>query len=383
MTNLHHNKKSASVLAGQPNGGGIVYCHGDDAFTIVASNDSDLDHIPYMDEYSAANAFVDGKLTVQGDLFAAIRFFREQQPPLARQLYYSVAARFAQFVGSALNSRNTAARNIRFHYDRSNAFYRQFLDSRMLYSAADFSDPMRSLDEAQTKKLNKICRKLDLHPNERFLDVGCGWGALVVYASEQYGVNSVGCTLSHDQLETARSVVRDHGLDKRVAIEETDYRDLRGHFDKIASVGMFEHVGRNNLSVYFRKINSLLDDRGVFLNRGIVRPETVSVGPATLFLQRNVFPGGDLLHLADVVREAELAGFGVLEVEDLRKDYALTCRAWVNRLLQNAETCCGLVGEAIYRTWVLYLAASAVNFEDGVADAAQLTFEKRLKTRTP
>jgi cyclopropane-fatty-acyl-phospholipid synthase len=350
---------------------------------IVAPGNSELQHIPYMDEYSAANAFINGKLTVHGDLCSAIRFFGRQQRPLVRELWFSVGARLKQVADSLLNGRDTRARNIRFHYDRSNEFYRQFLDSRMLYSAADFSDPSSSLEEAQAKKLDGICRKLDLRPNQRFLDVGCGWGALVIDAAERFGVNAVGCTLSHNQLEFARAVVKDHGLDRRVTIEEIDYRDIQGCFDKIASVGMFEHVGRKLLSGYFSKLYSLLDDRGLFLNRGIVRPETTSVGPATLFLQRKVFPGGGLVHLADVVREAEQAGFGVLEVQDLRQDYALTCRAWVNRLVQHAETCIALVGEATYRTWLLYLAASAVNFEDGVTDAVQATFEKRRKTHAP
>jgi cyclopropane-fatty-acyl-phospholipid synthase len=162
-----------------------------------------------------------------------------------------------------------------------------------------------------------------------------------------------------------------------VTIENADYRDLQGRFDKIASVGMFEHVGCSNMGGYFRKVLSLLDDGGRFLNRGIVRPENVSLDAATLFLQRRVFPGGELMHLADIVREAERAGFGVLEAEDFRKDYALTCRAWVSRLVQNEETCRVLVGKETYRTWLLYLAASAVSFEDGVTDAAQITLEKR------
>lgn len=352
------------------------HCKGDDRFTIAASPSGPND-ICTLDDYSAAKAFVQGKLTVQGDLLAAIRFFLSRKHSFAKQLWFSIAARLTCFARALLNSPGRAAQNIRFHYDRSNVFYQQFLDSRMIYSAGDFSDPSRSLEEAQTKKLDQVCRTLDLHPNEQLLDVGCGWGGLLIYAAEKFGVNGVGCTLSKQQLAFARAGVRDHGLDGRVTIEEADYRDLHGGFDKIASIGMFEHVGRKHLREYFRKIYSLLKDGGVFLNRGIIRPENVSVGPETLFLQREVFPGGDLVHLADVVLEAERAGFAVMEIEDIRRSYALTCRAWVARLMENAEKCCRLVGEATYRTWLLYLAASAVSFENGTTDAAQVTFEKR------
>jgi cyclopropane-fatty-acyl-phospholipid synthase len=355
----------------------ILDHNGDGRFTIDGPAGSGLDAIVRMDAYSAARAFVSGELRVQGDLCAAIRFFSQRKHSFAVDLWFSLTATVAQSAASWVGSRSAAARNIRFHYDRSNAFYRQFLDSRMLYSAADFSDPASSLDDAQIKKLDRICRQLGLRPDERFLDVGCGWGGLVLHAAEQFGVSAVGCTLSLDQLEFASSTVKDRGLEGRVTIENTDYRDLRGRFDKISSVGMFEHVGRRHMGGYFRKIYSLLDDRGMFLNRGIVRPENVPLDAATLFLQRKVFPGGELMHLADIVREAERAGFGVLEVQDFRRDYAVTCRAWVSRLLQNEGPCSVLVGIETYRTWLLYLAASAVSFEDGVTDAVQITLEKR------
>ena len=350
---------------------------GEGHFRIVTKKHPNLERILRLDEYSAAEAFVNGDLIVEGDLGGAIRFFRERDISLFRRLWSWLAAGFTQFRSSLLTSRAAAARNIRFHYDRSNDFYYQFLDSRMLYSAADFNGTTCTLEEAQTRKLDEICQTLGLKPNEWLLDVGCGWGALVVHAAERFGVNAIGCTLSRQQLEFARSVIKDHGLERCVTIQETDYRDLQGRYDKIASIGMFEHVGRRHLREYFRKIHSLLEDGGIFLNRGIVRPETTSVGPATLFLQRKVFPGGELVHLSEVMREAELAGFETVEMCDLRQNYALTCRAWVARLVEHAGTCRSLVDEATYRTWLLYLAASAISFEDGVTDAVQVTFRKR------
>lgn len=367
------NEKLSLRIARSRRPEGKVLCNGDGAFTIVGAT---VDKLLRMDEYSAANGFVTGEIQVEGDLCAAIRFFSHRPPPLLQGAWHSLAVGLLQLARTLLDGRNGTARHIRFHYDRSNAFYRQFLDSRMLYSAAQFNRPGCSLEEAQLEKLEQICRKLDLHSGDRLLDVGCGWGGLIIHAAEQYGAIATGCTLSRDQFEFARCAVRDLGLVGRVTIEEVDYRSLQGRFHKIASVGMFEHVGRRHLSEYFRKIYSLLQDGGLFLNRGIVRPENVSVGPATLFLERKVFPGGGLVHLADVVREAERVGFEVVEMEDLRRDYALTCHAWVRRLLANADECTRLVDDATYRTWLLYLAASAVSFEDGATNAVQVVFEK-------
>lgn len=351
--------------------------HSDGEFTITGSPVLDVTKIFRLDEYSAANAFVNGDLTVRGDLCTAIRFFRHEARDPLRQACFSVIGAIKDLTDSLRNGKEAAARNIRFHYDRSNDFYRLFLDSRMVYSAADFSCPECSLDDAQLQKMHRICLALDLSSGERFLDVGCGWGALVIHAAEHFGVNTTGCTLSHEQLEYARAMAKERGLAGQVTFKELDYRNLQGTFNKVASVGMFEHVGPRHLGEYFRKLDSLIADGGLFLNRGIVRPETASTGPATLFLQSRVFPGGGLAHLADVIREGERAGFEVLDMEDLREDYALTCHAWVSRLEANAEKCRNLVDEKTYRTWLLYLAASAVSFEDGETDAVQLTFRKR------
>jgi len=371
---LHH--QTASNQKTGPKSAAFFDGNGDEGFTITGSKGVEVNRVLGRDAYSTANAFVDGRIDVEGDLCAAIRFFLQKEPPLLRQMWYSLAAGLTRIENSIRNGRHRTASNIRFHYDRSTAFYRQFLDSRMVYSEGHFTDPSCSLEEAQLEKLDRICRWLNLRPSERFLDVGCGWGALVIYAAQRYGAVATGCTLSRDQFAYAQSLVKNYGLERRVKIQEVDYRDLEGRFDKIASVGMFEHVGPKNLAAYFRKIYSLLEDGGLFLNRGVVRPQTVSVGPETLFLQRSVFPGGELVHLADMVREGERAGFEVLEIEDVRLDYALTCRAWVSRLLENRENCRRLVGDRTYRTWLLYLAASAVSFEDAETGAVQVVLGK-------
>jgi cyclopropane-fatty-acyl-phospholipid synthase len=331
-----------------------------------------------MDEYSAARAFVNRRFDVSGDICAAVRHYMRQPHSRTRQILFSTIARLNRFkLIPILQNRRKAMRNIWFHYDRSNEFYSLFLGSRMVYSAAYFEDADDSLEKAQEQKLDRIGTDLVLRAGERFLDIGCGWGALVCYAAEHFGTRAVGCTLSREQLEFTRNMLQQRGLEEKASVSLRDYRDLDGCYDKIASVGMFEHVGRRLPPDYFRKIYSLLNSGGLFLNRGVVRIEGTSDSAETLFLQKQVFPGGELVHLSDVVREGQRAGFDVIGARDLRLHYALTCRRWVENLRRNAVRCIALVGEATYRTWLLYLAASAVSFEDRGTGAAQVLFEKR------
>jgi len=355
-----------------------VHGSGRPRFTLAGVDEMQLEKFLRADAYSLATAFLRGEFDIEGDLIAAVRFQLARRRRGLRDLAFAALARFAPSrLETWFQSRSRAARNIRFHYDRSNAFYRQFLDSRMVYSCGYFKDPGWPIEQAQEAKLDHICRKLELGPDERFLDIGSGWGALVIHAAERYGARATGCTLSRRQSEFAAEEVRRRGLEDRVRIVETDYRDLRGRFAKVASVGMFEHVGRHRLRGYFERVCGLLEDDGLFLNHGIMRPQRVSDGPETLFLQRRVFPGGELAHLSDVIREAENAGFEVLDVENLRPHYALTCRAWVERLRRNAAACVEAAGEETYRTWLLFLAASAASFEQGATDVYQLLLAKR------
>lgn len=339
------------------------------------SLDGDIERLLSTDVYSAANLFVEGQIQVEGDLIEAIRFFVNAKHSALRSIWFSAAACWHRAM-SALSWREAPARNIQFHYDRSNDFYAQFLDSHMQYSAADYRDPGQSLESAQENKLEQICQTLELSPSDRFLDVGCGWGALAVYAAERFGVRATGCTLSEAQFRFAQDLVKKKGLENRVSIDLRDYRDIRSQFDKIASVGMFEHVGRRRLGEYWARMHGMLENNGLFLNRGIVRPEGVVDTPETLFLQESVFPGGELEHLAVVIRTAERAGFEVRRMKDVRESYGQTCRAWVANLEQHAQHCRELVGESTYRTWLLYLARSAVSFEAGTTDAVQILFRK-------
>jgi cyclopropane-fatty-acyl-phospholipid synthase len=329
-----------------------------------------------LDAYHAGLAFIHGEFDIEGDLVGAIRTW--QQIHTAPSLAGSVTSVLPKFrVERFLQSKRRAQRNIQFHYDRSNAFYRAFLDRALVYSCAYFADPAQSIDDAQAAKLDHICRKLDLGPEDTFLDIGCGWGALVARAAGAYGARALGCTLSTQQREDAVRMLGDRGLADRARVELCDYRDLTGTFTKIASVGMVEHVGRRRLAHYFSVLADRLDPRGLFLNHGIVRPLGTREDAATHFLQRRVFPGAELPHLEEMVHAAERAGFEVLDIENLRPHYALTCRAWVARLQANAAACLEAVDTETYRTWLLYLAGSANNFEQGASDIYQMLLAKR------
>ena len=355
-------------------GKSVLYGRGTPQFKIKARDPEHINRLFTSDPYSLAMAFVKGDFSIEGDLVSAIRHYRNRSQRGIRYLLYAAAAHFG--VGRLeawFQSRSRAATNIRFHYDQSNDFYKQFLDSRMVYSCGYFTELDQDLDTAQLRKIEHICRKLAIRQDETFVDIGCGWGALVAYSAEQYRARSIGCTLSEQQFNFATRLIADRYLGERATVLLRDYRELEGPVDKIASVGMFEHVGRHRMVEYFTKLFGLLRPGGMLLNHGIMRPETCKDGPETLFIRRKVWPGAELPSLSLVIRAAEQAGFEVLDIENLRPHYALTCRAWVRRLQENVLHCRRVVDLQTYRTWLLTLSASAAFFEEG-----QLTLNQVL-----
>ncbi len=355
------------------------HCAGDGAFRVVPAGQREAAYLARGDVHSAGLAFIDGRIQVLGDLFAAIRQLAAVHPRGMRQWLYALLGRVARSgVQTWFQTRTRARRNIEFHYDHPTEFYRQFLDERLVYSCAYFEAPELDLNGAQAAKLDHICRKLDLKPGDRFLDVGCGFGALVAEAAARHGARATGCTLSREQADTASAMLQSEGLDARASVRLGDYRDLaEGAFDKIASIGMFEHVGVRRLRGYFAAIHRMLAADGLFLNHGIARPVTVRAGAESYFLHRHVFPGAELAPIGETISAAERAGLEALDVENLRPHYARTCRVWVERLQQRAERCIALVGSKVFRTWLLYLAATGVSFEDGWTEIHQVLFAKR------
>lgn len=347
-----------------------------------------------------ADAYFRGVIDIEGDLYSALGLknhfeavslsWRDKLALLRDALMLRVsdqeglkptgglASRIARRF-SHRHSRQTDRAAISFHYDVSNAFYGLWLDAQRVYSCAYFETPDDTLEQAQRNKLEHICRKLRLRPGERLLDIGCGWGALVCWAARHHRVRAHGITLSQRQLEYARERIRSEGLQDLVTVELRDYRDLDATlYDKVSSVGMFEHVGLANLPAYYAAVQRVLRPGGLFLNHGITHDEegwnrTV----ATEFINRYVFPDGELDCVSNIQLGMERAGFEIHDVEGLRPHYALTLRHWVRRLEANRDEALQEVDEVTFRIWRLYMAACALEFESGGTGIYQIVASKR------
>lgn len=286
------------------------------------------------------------------------------------------------------HTRTRDRKNIQYHYDVSNEFYGLWLDRRRVYSCAYFKTPDMGLDAAQEAKLDHICRKLALQPGERFLDIGCGWGGLILHAAQQYGVQAEGITLSEEQHDYVEQQIKALGLAGRVAVRRMDYRDLQetGAYDKIASVGMFEHVGRANLDTYFERIAALLKPGGLVLNHGITMAEPAANGLGSgiaEFIEDYVFPGGELVHASEVLRAASGSGLECLDAENLRPHYGKTLWHWVTRLEAHAAEARQLIGEQKYRIWRIYMGGSAYAFDHGWMELWQVLAGKGVAGAQP
>ncbi len=334
-------------------------------------------------ELGFARAYVTGELDVEGDIFTALAL-RENLPEV--NLRASNWLELAKVVGARAvrpivpppeeirlhGRRHTKERDaaaISHHYDVSNDFYRIVLGPSMTYSCAVWPSRQSTLEAAQATKYELVCGKLGLEPGMRLLDVGCGWGGMVMHAAAHHGVRAVGITLSERQAEWARRAVEEAGLGNRVEIRIQDYRDVNdGPFDAVSSIGMFEHVGAARLGQYFASLYGLVRPGGRVLNHGIARTASPGSRPRFArrsFIDRYVFPDGELHEVGNVVTRLQLAGFEVRHIEGLREHYALTLRSWVRNLEAAWTRAVAEVGPNRARVWRLYMAASATNFEAG------------------
>ncbi|KAB0266434.1 class I SAM-dependent methyltransferase [Microvirga brassicacearum] len=280
----------------------------------------------------------------------------------------------------------TNKQNVAYHYDVSNAFYRLFLDPEMVYTCAYFQPEWHDdLARAQTDKLDMICRKLRLKPGDRFLDIGCGWGALICHAAQHYGVKATGVTLSEEQAALAREKIAALGLQERVEVVLQDYTQMDGEFDKISSIGMFEQVGIRNYPDYFRSVHRLLRPRGLYLHHTIARRAKRSerafrkLKPEYRALTRYIFPGGELDHLGMSVSNLERYGFEVHDVEAWREHYQRTTRLWWEKLNARRREAEAEVGPEKTRMWLLYLAGCSLAFERGAVGVNQTLASKRTR----
>jgi cyclopropane-fatty-acyl-phospholipid synthase len=325
-----------------------------------------------------ASAYVRGDLDFSGSARRILDIAERMAGDVASS-HESIAARLRLW----LSQRRANRENIQYHYDVSNAFYRLWLDERMVYSCAYFHREDDTLDVAQAQKLDHICRKLRLSPGERFLDIGCGWGGLLFWAAERYGVDATGITLSRNQFEHVSGEIARCGLGDRVRIELLDYLDLPNEprYDKIASVGMFEHVGVARFPKYFGKILQCLKPGGLVINHGITHnaPDAHALGSGIGdFVDRYVFPGGELTHVSKVIAAMSLAGLEVIDAEALRDHYARTLWRWTERLEANGDAARREAGEERFRVWRIYMAGSAHAFERGWLSIWQLLAGKPL-----
>jgi cyclopropane-fatty-acyl-phospholipid synthase len=278
---------------------------------------------------------------------------------------------------------------IQHHYDVSNAFYRLFLDERMVYTCAYFKDWNNSLDRAQEDKLDLICRKLRLKSGETLLDIGCGWGALLIHAAEKYGVTGHGVSLSEAQTELARERIKAKGLEDKITIHIKSYEHMEGQFDKIASIGMFEHVGSAYHTTYFTAMNRLLKPGGLYMHHAISRRMKRSkklwrkMTPENRAIIKYIFPGGELDHLGMSIANLEAHGFEVHDVENLREHYAKTTRLWAERLRARLPEAIAEAGEPKSRLWMLYLAGVSIAFERGTMQINQTLASKRQRGVSP
>lgn len=311
--------------------------------------------------YNLGSAYVEGLIDVKGRAADMISVVNILAAATLRQ-----RGLLARAVGKIIHTREQDAAAVRYHYDVSNEFYQAWLDPAMLYSCAYFENGDEDLATAQRKKIDHIFAKIDLRPGQRLLDIGCGWGALAIRAAQQHGVQVLGVTLSKNQHALARERVRQAGLHKLVEIRLQDYRDVGGAFDRITSVGMFEHVGVRHLGAYFGKIRELLTADGIAMNHGITATDAGERGTpfdGGKFIHRYVFPHGELAHLGTVVRAMQEGGLEVRDVENLRRHYARTCALWTENFESNAARIGTLTDARRFRIWHVYLAGCSYAFQ--------------------
>lgn len=354
------------------------------AVTVRATSPAALKYLVRPNMASLGEAYVEGHVDLDGNLADILKVVED----LARGAGGRVAdwRRWSALLG---HSRWLDRKAIAFHYDVSDDFYQLWLDRNMVYSCAYFKTGDEDIHTAQEQKLDHICRKLRLQAGERFLDIGCGWGALILWAAQHYGVNATGVTISQNQYAMAQQRIEQAGLNGRCRVELRDYRDIPGaeEYDKIASVGMVEHVGHKNMNAYFNTIYRLLKPGGLVMTHGIttVDPDArwTDLGSAR-FIQRYVFPHGEIPHLSFMLRKMSEQNIDVADVESLRYHYAMTLRHWSDRLEQQQQRAMELIGAKKLRIYRVYLAGCAHGFEQGWVNVQQiLGYKDHADKRNP
>ena len=329
--------------------------------------------------FGFAEAYMAGDLEVEGNLQELLRlglFIEFDQHSLS---FWQKM----RFLLHHLGRRNTSSRvpkNISLHYDRGDDFYALFLDKTMTYSCGYFNSEIDSLEQAQRNKYEHICRKLALQPEEKLVDIGCGWGGMLIYAAQKYGIKGLGNTLSRNQCECAKRKIEELGLQDRIEVVLKDYREITGKFDKFVSIGMFEHVGKAFIPVFMHKVSQLLKKGGIGLLHTIGKN---TESPSDPWIMKYIFPGGYIPKLAEIVREMGRSGFPIMDVENLRFHYGHTLDRWADSYEKNVEKVRCMFDESFVRMWRLYLHACSAGFKYGSSRLYQILFSNGLNNGLP
>ncbi|SMC22795.1 cyclopropane-fatty-acyl-phospholipid synthase [Clostridium acidisoli DSM 12555] len=333
---------------------------------------------------SFAEAFIDKTFDIEGDVINALTLKDQLNDVEISNSDKLTLLLKGTSIKEAINmhTKEKDKENIAHHYDISNDFYRLFLGSTMTYSCAYFKNEDDDLTTAQENKVDHICKKLRLKPGEKLLDVGCGWGKMIMWAAKHYGVEAHGVTISEEQYKYVTEKIKEEKLEDKCFVELKDYRDIEGEgvYDKIVSIGMFEHVGKKNLPLYFDDMFRLLKEDGLFLNHGITHSKKLVVSKEeSEFIEKYIFPGGELQTVSDVITFMEDANYEVCDVESLREHYSKTLVLWVNNLMKNKDKAIEYSSERTYRTWLLYMIGCALNFHSGSISIYQILLSKSPK----
>lgn len=330
-----------------------------------------------------AEAYMDKTFDIEGNIFEAINLKNDlNNLEISNKDKLTIFLKTTSFPSINKHTKEKDKENIIHHYDISNDFYKLILEDSMVYSCAYFKNEEDELTKAQENKLEHICKKLRLKKGEKLLDVGCGWGSMLIYAVKNYGVEAHGVTISEEQYKYTQELIKKENLEGQCFVELKDYRDIKGEgiYDKIVSIGMFEHVGAKNLPEYFKILYRLLKKNGLFLNHGITHADNIKLSKDEgEFIDKYIFPGGELHTISHVLSVMEAENYEVCDVECLREHYFKTLSHWVKNLQSNKEKAIEDTSERTFRTWLLYMAGCAINFEAGFISVYQVLLSKKAK----
>lgn len=355
------------------------YGEGQEKFLLSINTAEALSDMLTRGSLGFGEAYMSGGLDIEGDFQSLIRFAFH---PVVQEMQLSARdkGRLLAHVVKHRNSQKRSRENVRHHYDLGNDFYRLWLDESMTYSCAYWDDECETLDQAQRAKYDHICRKLHLHPGERLVDIGCGWGGMLAHAAAEYGVEGIGYTLSDEQYSYANQRLKDLGVYPRVRVELGDYRNITGTFDKFVSIGMFEHVGKEYYGTFFEKVHELLVDGGIGLLHTIGREKGDDTDP---WIAKYIFPGGYLPTLAQIAQNMGERDLVISDVENLRLHYARTLDAWAAEFEAHVEEISERLGDSFVRMWRFYLNSSSAGFKWGDTRVFQIAFTNGLRSDLP